>query len=244
MTTDDLTTTSHGTRRDGATALGAVSALLVVATLFFEGPAELARGRDGAAVRSYYEENAGAIELLVLAESLAALGLLLLAVALTVLARRAGASDLVIALTAVAGGLTVLWLWVQAAVDMVPLVMLDDDGAMAEYDDRTLLAVDLVGRIGETFGDVATIPRGLFVGAVALAALQTRFLPRWLGWLGLVVAAASLVGVLGVALFFMPGIVAWFAGLLGFVIWTAALAVVLGLRASRNRARGDSFSPA
>ncbi len=243
MSTDDLTTTSRRTR-DGATVLGALAALLVVVTLFFEGPAELDRGRDGAAVRSYYQENADSIELLVLAESLASLGLVLLAVALTVLAHRAGASQLVTALTAVAGGLTVLWLWMQAAVDMVPLVMLDDDGAMTEYDDRTLLAVDLVGRIGETFGDVATIPRGLFVGAVSLAVLQTRFLPRWLGWFGVVVSAVSLVGVLGVALFFMPGIAAWFAGLFGFVLWTAALVVVLGLRAVRNRGSGPSFSPA
>jgi hypothetical protein len=243
MSTDDLTTTGRRTR-DGATALGALAALLVVVSLFFEGPAELVRGRSGAAVRSYYQENADAIELLVLAESLATLGMLLLAVALTVLAHRAGASPLVTALTAIAGGLTVLWLWMQAAVDMVPLVMLDDDGAMAEYDDRTLLAVDLVGRIGETFGDVATVPRGLFVGAVSLAALQTRFLPRWLGWIGMVIAAASLVGVLGVALFFMPGIAAWFAGLFGFVLWTAALGVVMGLRAARNRGSDPSFSSA
>lgn len=242
MTTDDLTTTAPRTR-NRATALGAAAALLVTVSLFFEGPAELDRGRDGAAVRAYYQDNADAIELLVLAESLASMGLLLLVVALTVLARRAGASDLATALAAVAGGLTVLWLWMQAAVDMVPLVMLDDDGEMAEYDDRTLLAVDLVGRIGETFGDVATIPRGLFVGSIAIAALQTRFLPRWLGWFGIVVGAASLFGVLGVALFFMPGIAAWFAGLFGFVLWTLALTVVLGMRAVRDRGRVASASP-
>jgi hypothetical protein len=140
-----------------------------------------------------------------------------------------------VTLIGIAGTLTCAWMWLQASVDMVPLVMADDSGKLSEYSDQTLLAVDLVGRLGETWGDVATVPRGLFVAGVSLAALRTRFLPRWLGYAGLVVAAASLLGILGIALFFLPGIVAWFAGLFGFVLWTAAVTGTLGLRALRGR---------
>jgi hypothetical protein len=151
------------------------------------------------------------------------------------LARAGGADETLVGLVGIGGALMTLLLWMQAAVDLVPLVMLDDDQRLSEYDDRTLLALDLMGRLGETFGDVGTVPRGLFLLGVALAAIATGFLPRWLGWAGLVVAAASLLGVVGVSHGAVVGVVAWFVGLFGFLLWTAALVVVLVLRLARAR---------
>jgi hypothetical protein len=231
------------TVRDGrprTTATTAVGALLLVVALFFEGPAELERSLDGAAVRAHIEGNVAGLQGLVLAESLAVLGALLLVVGLRALARAGGADEVLLGLIGVGGSLTALWLWLQAAVDMVPLVMLDDAQRLGEYSDQTLLALDLVGRLGETFGDVGTIPRGLFLLGASLAAVTTGFLPRWLGWSGLVVGAASLVGVLGVSHGAVVGIGAWFVGLFGFLLWTAALAVVLVLRLLRT---GRSATP-
>jgi hypothetical protein len=225
-----------GTENERRTVLTtAVAGVLLVVALFFEGPAELERGLDGGAVRDHIEGNIGGLETLVLAETVALLAAILLVVGLRALARAGGADETLVGLIGISGALMALWLWVQAAVDLVPLVMLDDDQRLSEYDDRTLLALDLVGRLGETFGDVATVPRGLFLLGVALAAITTGFLPRWLGWAGLVVGTASLTGVVGVSHGAVVGVVTWFVGLFGFLLWTAALVVVLVLRLARAR---------
>jgi hypothetical protein len=92
-----------------------------------------------------------------------------------------------------------------------------------------------VARLGETMGDLAAVPRGLFVLAVSLLASRARSLPRWLVWLGLVVAAANLVGVLGAGSGFVPFLVAFFVGLFGFVLWMLSVAVVLLVHALRSR---------
>lgn len=52
---------------------------------------------------------------------------------------------------------------------------------------------------------------GLFIGLAALVILQTRVLPGWLGWLGVVVLTLSLVGiaVAGVGLLAFPLVLIW-----------------------------------
>jgi hypothetical protein len=216
--------------------LAAAGGLVVALAGLVAGPEELAEGVPGAAVRRYYEANQDAIGWLVVAETLSFGAMILFVVGLRALARATGArASLLADLVLVSGTLTAVWIWVQGSLDLVPLVMLDDDGTLAPYDNQTLLTLDLVLRLGETMGDLATVPRGLLVLAVSVLALQSRLLPRWLAWFGLVVAAASLVSVVGVGTGAVPFLVAFFVGLFGFPLWLLAVAVVLGVRAVRAR---------
>jgi hypothetical protein len=215
-------------------ALAAGGGLVVALAGLAAGPEELDEGVPGAAVRRYYETNQDAIGWLVVAESVSFAAMILFVVGLRSLARGTGERARVPAdLILVSGTLTAVWIWVQGSLDLVPVVMLDDDGTLSPYDDQTLLALDLVARIGETMGDLATVPRGLLVLGVSLLALRSRLLPRWLAWFGLVIAAASLASIVGVGTGLTPFLVAFFVGLFGFPLWLLGVAVVLGVRALR-----------
>jgi hypothetical protein len=71
---------------------------------------------------------------------------------------------------------------------------------------------------------------------VSLAVVTTRFVPRWLGQLGLFVALASLAGLAAGSTAVLG--VAFMVGLFGFVLWTLLMGVALcvrGVRLSRGR---------
>jgi hypothetical protein len=219
-----------------AMLVAAGSGLAGVLAGLVAGPEELDEGVSGGAVRRYYEANQDAIGWLVVAESVSFAAMVLFVVALRASLHRSGdRSRMLPDLLVVSGALTAVWIWVQGSLDLIPVVMLDDDGTLSAYDDQTLLALDPVARLGETMGDLAAVPRGLFVLAVSLLASRARSLPRWLVWLGLVVAAANLVGVLGAGSGFVPFLVAFFVGLFGFVLWMLSVAVVLLVHALRSR---------
>jgi hypothetical protein len=219
-----------------AMLVAAGSGLAGVLAGLVAGPEELDEGVSGGAVRRYYEANQDAIGWLVVAESVSFAAMVLFVVALRASLPRSGdRSRMLPDLLVVSGALTAVWIWVQGSLDLIPVVMLDDDGTLSAYDDQTLLALDPVARLGETMGDLAAVPRGLFVLAVSLLASRARSLPRWLVWLGLVVAAANLVGVLGAGSGFVPFLVAFFVGLFGFVLWMLSVAVVLLVHALRSR---------
>jgi hypothetical protein len=209
-------------------------------TGFVTGPERLDEGAGGAAVRRFYEANQDSIGWLVVAESVCFAAMILLVVGLRSLMLGGGDDDhrLLVDLAALSGGLTAVWIWVQGSLDLIPLVMLDDDGTLSPYGNQTLLVLDPVLRLSETMGDLATVPRGFLVLAVSAYALRTRFLPRWLAWFGLFVATASLVSIIGIGTAITPFLVAFFFGLFGFPLWLVALAAVLGartLRAPRSR---------
>jgi hypothetical protein len=212
-----------GERRDHLLVGGA--ALLTVLALFLEGPEPPDDGASAAEVRSFWEGAIDGRALQAMGELLAVVGIIGLTVGLRSLARRHRGDPLLLDLSLLSGALVAVWMFAQSAVDMVPVVAADDEGTLDHYPDATLLAMDFVARLGETFGDVATAPRGLFLLAVSLLALQTRMLPRWLAWFGLVVAAASLVAVLAVAVPSAALAVVWFVGLFGFLLWTLVLGV-------------------
>jgi hypothetical protein len=41
---------------------------------------------------------------------------------------------------------------------------------------------------------LSTLPRAILLAAASVGLLNGRFIPRWLGWLGLALAVVSLVG--------------------------------------------------
>jgi hypothetical protein len=75
-------------------------------------------------------------------------------------------------------------------------------------------------RLTHTFFVAAEVAFAAFVAAVALAALDTGFAPRWLGWTGL-----------GVALLLLILPIAWLALIFLVPLWLIALGIVLSRRA-------------
>ncbi len=91
-------------------------------------------------------------------------------------------------------------------------------------------------RIGETFGDVSTVARGLFLLTAGLVVVRHRVLPRWIGHLALVVGGMSLVGLVG-ATFGGPLAGLWLTGLFGFVVWVLVVGVAALVLLMRSRGR-------
>jgi hypothetical protein len=91
----------------------------------------------------------------------------------------------------------------------------------------------------------ASFPAAVFLSSASVICLRSGVLPSWLGWAGLLVAAAELVGAasFGQAGVFRPqgDLVAVQAGANGLLLWLLATSVVLLRRpspvAGRTRAR-------
>lgn len=215
------------------------SALVLSATLWVESPEPPEPGASADRIRSFIEANLDQTATAVMASAVGFGALLLVTVGLwrLVVARGDGQSFAAVMLL-ISGSLSALWLGVTGAVDLVPVVAADDAGKLSAYSDQTLLTLDLVERLGETFGDISTVPRGFFLICAGLLIVRHRVLPRWTGHLALVVGAASLIGIVATAL--DGGIaVAWLVGLFGFVLWIlvigAASLVMLLLQWARSR---------
>jgi hypothetical protein len=126
-----------------------------------------------------------------------------------------------------------VWLWLHAAVAMIPIVMADDDRRLSAVPDTAVLAFDSSRRLGETFGDLSAVPRGLLILAVSLLALRAHFLPRWITYFGLIIATASLICIIGPVWWIAPFGTAALIGLFGFLIWLMLVSATL-LREKRD----------
>lgn len=245
MTTQHMNTPSATTRvHDRATlAVVGISALVLSATLWVETPEPPDPGAPGAQIRSFIEANLDQTALAVVAATVGFGALLLVTVGLwrLVAARRDGQSFAAVMLL-VSGSLSALWLGFSATVDLIPVVAADDAGKLSDYGDQTLLTLDLVDTLGETFGDISTVPRGFFLICAGMLIVRHRVLPRWTGHLALVVGAASLIGILSTPL--DGGIaVSFLVGLFGFALWILIVGVaslVLLLQQARSRRRRQS----
>lgn len=83
--------------------------------------------------------------------------------------------------------------------------------------------------------NLSMFPYAVLAAAVALVTLKTRFLPAWIGWMGVVTAPALLIN----ASFFAAEFILAF---LLFVLWVILLSAVLTLRAGRINVE-SSVSP-
>ena len=227
MTTEHIEAPPAAERSHDRTTLAVVgvSALVLTATLFVEFPEPPEPGASAGRIRSYLEANLDQTGLAVMAATVGFGALLLVTVGLwRLVAARGGGQSFAAVMLLISGALSSLWLGVAGAVELVPVVAADDAGKLSAYSDQTLLTFDLVDRLGETFGDVSTVPRGFFLVCAGLLIVRHRVLPRWTGHLALVVGAASLVGIVATAL---DGGIAltWLVGLFGFVLWFLVIGV-------------------
>jgi hypothetical protein len=190
-----------------------ISALVLSASLWVSAPEAPEPGAPAARIRSFIEANLHQTTLAVMAASIGFGALILLTVGLWRLVAERGDGQSFAAVTLlVSGSLSALWLGVVGAVDLIPVVAANDAGKLSAYSDQTLLSLDFVDRLGETFGDVSTVPRGFFLVCAGLLIVRHKVLPRWTGYLAVPVGVASLFGIVLVGLF-------------GFVLWTLIVGV-------------------
>jgi hypothetical protein len=96
---------------------------------------------------------------------------------------------------------------------------------------RTLF--DLNGE-GDTYKLLAL---GVFLGAVALLALRTHALPRWIGWVAAVLAPLLVIAGWNFALSSSIQYAAYTVLLIVLLVWVAAVSVISGRRAARGIGR-------
>ncbi len=242
MTTEHIEAPPGAERsRDRKTlAITGATALVLFATLWVEAPEAPEPGASPGRIRSFLESNLDQIGLAVTAASVGFGAMLLLTVALWRLVAARGDGQGFAAVTLLlTGGMTSLWLGFTAAVDAVPLVAANDDGKLSAYNDQTLLSLDFIDRLNETFGDITTVSRGLFLMSIGLLVVRHRVLPRWTGHLALVVGAASLIGIVGSAL--GPLAFAFLVGLFGFVLWVLIIGIASLVTLLRSRPQRSSL---
>jgi hypothetical protein len=88
--------------------------------------------------------------------------------------------------------------------------------------------------VGDTIGSAATYAKGACLLAVGIAAVRTRFLPRWLGWLSGLFGAMAIGGGLGFVENPVTGAL-WYGGLIGFALWPLPVSIALLTKAIRAR---------
>lgn len=219
-----------------STAVAGAAALVLVASSFVGTPEGPPDNASADAVRRYYETHLDSIGLYVTASAVGLAALVVFVVTLRALMRTAEAPGRTLTDLATAGGLlTGVWIWLHAAAHLVPIVVADGNRRLTDVDDATLAGLDVLFRFAETVGDLSAVPRGLFLGAVGLLAVRTRFLPRWTAYFGLFVAAASLLAMIGPAWWVAPFGIAALIGLFGFVVWFLLAGAVLVVRALTGR---------
>jgi hypothetical protein len=127
------------------------------------------------------------------------------------------------------GLLCAVWLLVSGAMHASAAM----DGVEGTPD-AGVISFTTMMTLGDTVGAVSTYAKGACLLAVGVAAVRTRFLPRWLGWLSIALGAMAVGGGLGVVDNpVTPAL--WYGGLIGFAVWPLVVGVVLAVRAVRAR---------
>jgi hypothetical protein len=231
--------TIQSDRRTGlrrTTLIGGAAGLLVFATQLTGTPSGPPDNPTVDQLRRYYEDNLDTIGLHVTATAIGVGALLLFVVALRQLMRRAEEPNrLLTDLTTAAGVLVAAWFWLYGSAHMMPVVLADENRRLTGVDDIHLATLDQFVRLGETLGDLSAIPRGLLILGPSLLALRTRFLPRWIAYFGLLIAAASLICIIGPAWWITPFGIASLIGMFGFIIWILLTSITLLAQSPRPR---------
>jgi hypothetical protein len=136
----------------------------------------------------------------------------------------------------VAGGVLVaVWHWVVIAGTSTTLVQRLDRYDLARVDDATLRGWYGLSNFTHIFADLGMCGMATVIAAASIAIVRTRFVARWLGWLGVVLAAGGAVGTIGVVTAVRPLSYVWFVGIFGWWLWILAVAVGCTVRLRRSR---------
>jgi hypothetical protein len=228
-----------GTAEQRARFITGIAGVVVFLLAWVEHPT-LPNGASGQVARSYLENHMGSAALSVLAQCVALIALVVFVMGMHWLMRRVETRGTLFSdLTVLSGGLVAVWFWLQASLDALPLVLADDAGKLTAYSDPALVFLEPLTRLGETLGDLGTIPRGFLMLAISLLALRTRFVPRWIGFVGVVIGGVSLLATPAAWAVPIFG-AAVLVGLFGFYLWLLLLSVALGVAALRRPSARDA----
>lgn len=86
-------------------------------------------------------------------------------------------------------------------------------------------------------GDLAMVPMVMLVGAFSLAARRGRLLPRWLAVVGLVIAVAGALGMVGIVGEVADLYPCWIGAAIGYFLWILAVSVTCLHRLRRRAPR-------
>lgn len=135
------------------------------------------------------------------------------------------------------GVLVALWHWVVIAGTSTTLVQQLDGYDLARVDDATLRGWYGLSNFTHVFADLGMAGIATVMAAASIAILRTRFVARWLGWLGVVLAAGGALGTIGVMTAVRPLSYVWFVGIFGWWLWILAVAIGCTVRLRRSRRR-------
>lgn len=230
-TTREATTTPTSRYRLPA----GLASLVVGGVLMTASMPEPKEGMAGPPLRRFYEDNLAATEVAVLLGAVSVVAMILAVAFVRRLLIDVAADGHLVDIVTIAGTLTVVWLWLSTATGAIVPLMADDRGRFPSYTDQALADVDLFSRLSEAWGDIGMGSVGLYIGAASLAAIRSGAFPRWIGGVGLVIAAAALISLVGAVWTPAPVTVLFFVGLFGFVLWNLAVGVALCVSGWRGR---------
>jgi hypothetical protein len=225
----------------GALPAVAISGVLYVMGAFIpqvDGPPVETATADQ--IRTFLTEHDGALRTLAVAAALAIPLVLVFTVSLARLIRGRSPGSPLADLVIGGGVLVALWHWIVIAGTSSTLVQALDGTDLATVDDATLRSWYGLTNFTHFFADLGVPGMAVVVGATSIAALRTGLFARWLGWLGLIIAAGGIIGAVGVAVAWLPLADVWFVGLFGWFLWTLVVAVTCGLRLRRREGMTDA----
>jgi hypothetical protein len=199
---------------------GAAFVVLAVIADFFQAPQLPPASAPADTISAFLVSSQTGLQRLALLEGLATAFLLWFVVSLSRTLRAAEGEAGTLAPIALVGGVatTVLnWVWCALIATLASMAAEQVDGGVRVVFNLSNLVLALM-----------QFPIALFLGATAAAALQTRALPRWLGWFGAVVVVVGLAGAAGRLLAANGAL-----GLVGFLLlltWLLATSIVLTRR--------------
>ena len=184
-------------------------------------------GAPAAEVARYVADNRAAILAVGVVQILSAIALFVFAGCVVSVVRRApGAGEMLPGLTRT-GGILAAALLLASALLSLALIPIAAGGDLALV--GTVRTLNFLS--GGTFHVVAL---GLFAGAASLAAHRSRALPRWICWLGVVLAVPALLSLLSLAVYFANAFIL-LGRLLSFV-WSIAAGIALARGTRRESA--------
>lgn len=187
-------------------------------------------GAPAAEVADYYTENRTAVLVSGLFQVFSASSLFVFALCVASFVIRSAGERGVLSGLALGGGTSAaIFLLVSALLGWVLTVT------------AAGLGLDLVSTLRDLnflFGGVAhVVSLGLFVGVTSIAALRAKALPRWIFWLGTLVAALSILSL--TSLVFFPATILLPLGRLLAFVWSIAVGLVLAFGKRRELGAGS-----
>ncbi|WP_328472247.1 hypothetical protein OHA21_09365 [Actinoplanes sp. NBC_00393] len=223
----------------GAALTAAVAGPLILVLSFTQPPdgPDMATA-SAAQIRTWALSQATALRIGALGGVLSLAVLLTATAALSRVIRDALPRSLLADLFAGAGLLLIGSLFLNSTAWALPAVLPGLIGAdLATVDDATLRGWYALTGFTHLLGDFQMIFIAVMVGAFSAAALRARMVPRWVGWLGVVITLSAVLGTVGITTSSDLLYGFWFGGLFGWVLWYPIVGIALGLR-SRHTSAG------